>query len=229
MDAFSLGKYSVGPPYFNAVFVPLMALLMPFMAVAPISKWREDTMSKWLRQLVIHGLFLGCLAFWVPYRLGGAFNLWVSLSILLAGWVVLGVLRSFWKRIGLGFGGDLALARISPSFIGMSFAHIGFAFLVLGAVVVTQNKEERDLRMTVGSTEVVGGYQFELLRFQQNMGPNYLADQAVFKVYQSGRSIATLIPEKRRYFSSGQIMTEAAIDAGFWRDLYIALGEFTST
>jgi cytochrome c-type biogenesis protein CcmF len=95
----------------------------------------------------------------------------------------------------------------------------------MGAVVVTQLNEERDLLMEVGDVEFLGGYRFELTGLSRQAGPNYMADQAVFEVTQGDKIIATLVPEKRRYFASGQMMTEAAIDASIWRDLYIALGE----
>ena len=224
MDAFSLGKYSVGPPYFNAVFVPLMALVMPFMTVGPLSRWREDTADRWLHELLVPGLAVVLLAVTLGFLGREGFNLWIALAVLLAGWVTLGVLRDAWRRIGAG-GGSLRWRRLSPSFIGMATAHLGFAAVVLGAVVVTQLNEERDLRMAVGDTEGLGGYRFELIEIGQRPGPNYSADYAVFEVTEAGQPIARLTPEKRRYFASGQIMTEAAIDASVWRDLYIALGE----
>ncbi len=107
----------------------------------------------------------------------------------------------------------------------MTLAHVGFAAVVLGAVVVSQHTEERDLRMAVDEVAELGEYRFALKRLSQAPGPNYVADQAVFEVSHSGRVIATLIPEKRRYLASGQVMTEAAIEASLWRDLYVALGE----
>ena len=224
MDAFSLGKYSVGPPYFNAVFVPLMALVMPFMTVGPLSRWREDTADRWLHELLVPGLAVVLLAVTLGFLGREGFNLWIALAVLLGGWVALGVLRDAWRRTGAG-GGSLRWRRLSPSFIGMATAHLGFAAVVLGAVVVTQLNEERDLRMAVGDTEGLGGYRFELIEIGQRPGPNYSADYAVFEVTEAGQPIARLTPEKRRYFASGQIMTEAAIDASVWRDLYIALGE----
>ena len=224
MDAFSLGKYSVGPPYFNAVFVPLMALVMPFMTVGPLSRWREDTAGRWLYELLVPGLAVMLLAMTLGFYGREGFNLWIALAVLLGGWVALGVLRDAWRRIGAG-GGSLRWRRLSPSFIGMATAHLGFAAVVLGAVVVTQLNEERDLRMAVGDAEALGGYRFELIEIGQRPGPNYSADYAVFEVTEAGQPIARLTPEKRRYFASGQIMTEAAIDASVWRDLYIALGE----
>ena len=117
------------------------------------------------------------------------------------------------------------MAPVNAEFFGYGIGHLGFAAVVLGAVVVSQENEERDLRMAVGDTETLGAYRFELMSLGQQPGPNYLADQAVFEVRRDQELIAVLIPEKRRYFASGQIMTEAAIDASLWRDLYIALGE----
>lgn len=225
MDAFSLGKYSVGPPYFNAVFVPLMALVMPFMAVGPLSRWREDTTRRWLHELLVPGLGVLVVAIVLAFLGSDGFNLWIALAVLLAGWVALGVFKDLWRRIANGGDGGLKWHRLTPSFLGMALAHLGFAAVVLGAVVVSQENQERDLRMAVGDTETLGAYRFELMSLGQQPGPNYLADQAVFEVRRDQELIAVLVPEKRRYFASGQIMTEAAIDASLWRDLYIALGE----
>jgi len=225
MDAFSLGKYSVGPPYFNAVFVPLMALVMPFMAVGPFSRWREDTTRRWLHELLVPGLGVLVVAVVLAFLGSDEFNLWIAFAVLLAGWVALGVVKDLWRRIATGVDGGLTWRRLTPSFLGMTLAHLGFAAVVLGAVVVTQENEERDLRMAVGDVETLGAYRFELMSLGQQAGPNYLADQAVFEVRRDQELIAVLVPEKRRYFASGQIMTEAAIDARLWRDLYIALGE----
>ena len=117
------------------------------------------------------------------------------------------------------------MAPVNAEFFGMALAHLGFAAVVLGAVVVSQENQERDLRMAVGDTETLGAYRFELMSLGQQPGPTALAEQAVFEVRRDQELIAVLTPETRRYFASGQIMTEAAIDASFWRDLYIALGE----
>ena len=224
MDALSLGKYSVGPPYFNAVFVPLMALLMPFMALGPVSRWRKDSPRRWLHELLSPAIAVVVLAPLLSMMLF-KFNLWVALAVLLAGWVSLGVLRDLWHRLKVGNAATLQWHRLTPSFLGMTLAHIGFAAVVLGAVVVTQHSEERDLRMAEGDSAELGGYRFEMTRIRQEPGANYIADQAFFVVTEGDTVIATLTPEKRRYLASGQVMTEAAIDAGILRDLYIALGE----
>ncbi|MDG2460360.1 MAG: heme lyase CcmF/NrfE family subunit [Luminiphilus sp.] len=225
MDAFSLGKYSVGPPYFNAVFVPLMALVTPFMTVAPLSRWREDSAARWLHELVVPAIGVGVIAAASSFMGQQGFNIWIGLAVLLAGWVSLGVVKDFLRRVKGKGQGPFRWRALSPSFIGMSLAHLGFAAVVLGAVVVTQENQERDLRMAVGDSEELGGYRFELKRLGQLAGPNYVAEQAVFEVSRAGELLAVLVPEKRRYLASGQVMTEAAIDASLWRDLYIALGE----
>ena len=225
MDAFSLGKYSVGPPYFNAVFVPLMALVTPFMMVGPLSRWRDDSVRRWVNELLIPALGVAVIAVAAALMSADRFNIWIALSVLLAGWVTLGVLRDLIRRLLSGGQGKLRWRALSPSFLGMSLAHLGFAAVMLGAVVVTQQNQERDLRMAVGDVEELGGYRFELKRLGQLAGPNYIADQAVFEVSRAGELLTVLVPEKRRYLASGQIMTEAAIEASLWRDLYVALGE----
>ena len=224
MDALSLGKYSVGPPYFNAVFVPLMALLMPFMTFGPLARWRQDSPRRWLHELLVPAVAVAVLAPLLSTLLFD-FNLWVALAFLLSGWVAVGVLKEAWHRLTVGAPGSLQWRRLSPSFLGMALAHMGFAAVVLGAVVVSQHSEVQDLRMAPGESAELGGDRFEITRISQQPGPNYVADQAVFLVTRGEALIATLTPEKRRYSASNQVMTEAAIDAGLLRDLYIALGE----
>jgi cytochrome c-type biogenesis protein CcmF len=178
-----------------------------------------------LHELLVPGLGVSVAAIVLASLGSDGFNVWIALAVLLAGWVALGVVKDLWRRIATGVDGGLTWRRLTPSFLGMALAHLGFAAVVLGAVVVSQENEERDLRMAVGDIETLGAYRFELMSLGQQAGPNYLADQAVFEVRRDQELIAVLVPEKRRYFASGQIMTEAAIDARLWRDLYIALGE----
>lgn len=224
VDALGQGKYSVGPPYFNAVFVPLMALLAPFMGIGPISRWRDDSIYRWRSQLLMPALVaLGC-AISLPWLGGEGFNIWVSLAVLLASWVVLGLVQDFMqRRRGASLG--KSLRRQSASYWGMVMAHCGFAAVVVGVVVTTQYSIERDLRMAPGDSETLAGYRFEFVELLRLRGPNYTADGARFTIYSEGQVVAELIPEKRRYLASGSLMTEAAIDAASFRDLYIAMGE----
>jgi cytochrome c-type biogenesis protein CcmF len=107
----------------------------------------------------------------------------------------------------------------------MLLAHAGFAAAVLGATVVSQYSVETELRMEVGSRQTVAGYDFEFVSVARNDGPNYRADQATFAIWREGARITTLEPQKRQYLASRQVMTEAAIDAGVFRDLFVAMGD----
>ena len=225
MDALGQGKYSVGPPYFNAVFVPAMALLAPFMAVGPISRWKQDSSKRWLSELGVPAVVCILVAIAAPWVGVGEVNVWASLSVLLAAWLVLGLVRDLQVRMrGVG-SGSAVFARLTPSYLGMLMAHFGFALTLIGATFVTQFSAERDLRMEVGHAVTLNGYAFVLDELTIVEGPNYAADRGIFSVSVDGQLFTTLMPEKRRYVASGQIMTEAAIDAGVMRDLYIALGE----
>ena len=225
MDALGEGKYSVGPPYFNAVFVPAMALLAPFMAVGPISRWKADSATRWLGELLVPAIVCLAVAVIAPYLSVGEVNVWASLAVLLAGWLVIGLGRDLRQRMRGVTALGSTLARLSPSYIGMLSAHTGFALTIVGAVFVTQFSAERDLRLEAGDAVELNGYTFTLTELTVVEGPNYAADRGVFEVKYNGELLTTLLPEKRRYVASGQIMTEAAIDAGFTRDLYIAMGE----
>jgi cytochrome c-type biogenesis protein CcmF len=225
MDALGQGKYSVGPPYFNAVFVPAMALLAPFMAVGPISRWKQDSGKRWLTELGVPAVVCVLVALVAPYLGVGEVNLWASLSVLLAAWLVLGLVRDLQARMRGVSSGSAVVVRLTPSYLGMLMAHAGFALTIIGATFVTQFSAERDLRMEVGDSVTLNGYVFTLDELKVVEGPNYAADRGIFSVSVEGRLFTTLMPEKRRYVASGQIMTEAAIDAGVTRDLYIALGE----
>ncbi len=225
MDALGQGKYSVGPPYFNAVFVPAMALLAPFMAAGPISRWKQDSSKRWLTELGVPAVVCVFVALAAPYVGVGEVNVWASLSVLLAAWLVLGLARDLQTRMRGVTSGSAVFARLSPSYLGMLMAHFGFALTLIGATFVTQFSAERDLRMVVGDTVILNGYTFTLDELTVVEGPNYAADRGIFSVSIDGTLFTTLMPEKRRYVASGQIMTEAAIDAGVMRDLYIALGE----
>ncbi len=219
-DAMNLGKYSVGPPYFNAVFLPLMALLIPFMGIGPTSRWKRDTTQRWQQELLapaIAALVVGAV---FPFAYGGEFNVWVMLAVILGGWLALAMLRDMVIRVRNG-----RWRSIPASYWGMQLAHLGFAVTVIGVVLVSQYAIERDLKMAPGDREQIAGYDFFFNSLEPVRGPNYVADGANFTVTRDGRTVARLQAQKRRYLASGQVMTEAAIDAGVFRDIFIAMGE----
>ncbi len=225
MDALGLGKISVGPPYFNAVFVPVMAPALFLMGVGPLLRWKEASLPdvvtrlKWaLGVSVATGLLL-------PLTLKG-FNPWATLGLSLAVWIALTVLIGFRERLKNAQGGLMqGLASLPRSFWGMQLAHLGMALGVAGITLVANYQAERDVMMKVGDHTELAGYSFTFLGANQVPGPNYVAARGLVEVTRDGKKVATLRPEKRTYNASGMPMTEAAIDPNFFRDIYVSLGE----
>ena len=224
MDALGAGKVSVGPPYFNAVFVPLMALLAPFMGLGPVSRWKADQVSRWRTELLVPAVAALVCGLTLPL-LGAQYNLWVALAVLLASWLALGLARDLWYRVRAGRTLAGGLRRLTPSYWGMLVAHLGFAAAVVGVVATSQYQIEHDLKMRPGQVETLAGYSFRFEELARVQGPNFVAEEARFAISRDDILIARLAPQKRRYLASGQIMTEASIDPGLFRDLYVAMGE----
>ncbi|BCG25696.1 cytochrome c-type biogenesis protein CcmF [Pseudomonas tohonis] len=223
LDAISGAKLSVGPPYFNALFVPLMALLMVVMAVGVLVRWK-DTPIKWLLGMLgpvlIGSLVLGMLGAFIY----GDFH-WAVLAVFaLAAWVVLAGVRDLLDKTrhkGL-IKGARSLTR---SYWGMQLAHAGIAVCALGVVLSSQYSAERDLRLAPGESVELGGYRFVFEGAAHHEGPNFTSDKGTVRVLDGDREISVLHPEKRLYTVQQSMMTEAGIDAGLTRDLYVALGE----
>ncbi len=225
MDALGQGKYSVGPPYFNAVFVPLMAVLVPFMGLGPVARWKRDSTTRWRAELLVPSIAALLCGLTLPLIHDGEYNPWVALAAVLASWLVFGLLRDLVGKLRGASSLMRGLRRLTPSYWGMFIAHLGFAMSVVGVVVTSQFAVEHDLKMSPGQVDELAGYEFTFLELAQVRGPNYLAEEARFQVSRNGKVVARLAPQKRRYLASGSIMTEAAIDAGLMRDLYVAMGE----
>ncbi|WP_346840606.1 heme lyase CcmF/NrfE family subunit [Metapseudomonas otitidis] len=223
LDALSGAKLSVGPPYFNALFLPLMALLMVVIAVGVLVRWK-DTPVKWLvgmlGPVLVGSLVLGVLAAFVL----GDFH-WAVLAVgCLSAWVLLAGVRDLLDKTR--HKGLLKGARsLTRSYWGMQLAHAGIAVCALGVVLSSQYSAERDLRLSPGESVELGGYRFVFEGAAHHEGPNFTSDKGTVRVLDGDRQIAVLHPEKRLYTVQQSMMTEAGIDAGFTRDLYVALGE----
>ncbi len=216
IDALGLGKISVGPPYFNAVFVPVMAPVLLLMAVVPLARWKNAAFRDMLSRLWVPGAVSVAAAVAVPWLAGGWTPL-TAVGILLATWVAVSTATQVARRLKTG----------SPplSFWGMHLGHLGIAVFVVGVTMVGGFQEEKDVRMEPGDTATVGGHEFKFVGVRQVPGPNYTAARGEFQVSKDGKPGRTLFPEKRTYQSSTMPMTNAAIDAGFTRDVYVSLGE----
>ena len=223
LDALTGAKLSVGPPYFNAMFVPLMALLMAALAVGVISRWKDTPMRR-LIPMLAPVLVVSLLIALAVATMHGRSRWTVAGVCLLAAWVVLASLRDILDKIrhkGLRKG----LSTLGRSYWGMHLAHLGFAVCALGVILTSVGSLERDLRMTPGMEFKLDGYQFVFEGMSRRQGPNYVADRGNVRVIRDGREVAVLHPEKRIYLAQQAPTTEAGIQGGFTRDLFVALGE----
>jgi cytochrome c-type biogenesis protein CcmF len=225
LDALDLGKISVGPPYFDSVFVPLMAPAIFLMGVGPIARWKQAavpelaTRLRWAFCISLLGAAL------VPFAMGKWTPL-VSFGLLLAIWLFASAAVNLGERLK-HLPGPLRerLARQPWSYYGMLLAHVGVGVFIVGVTLVKGYEVEKDVRMEVGDTASVGGYTFRFDGASRVQGPNYIAERGALRVSRDGRELRTMYPEKRMYTVQQMPMTEAAIDTGFTRDLYISMGE----
>src|SRR6185369_13234376 len=216
LDALGLGKISVGAPYFNSVFVPLMAFMLFLMAAAPLARWKHAELGQMTRELWIAGVLAVIAVIAIPTLMGG-WTLLTAAGALLLVWVGTSMIVQTIKQLKSG---------MPPvSFWGMQLGHLGVAVFVIGVTMVGGYQDERDVRMEPGDTVSVGGHEFKLLGVTEVQGPNYTAQRGQFEVRLGGRLSSTLRPEKRAYMFSAMPMTIAAIDAGFTRDVYVSLAE----
>ncbi|HJU54969.1 MAG TPA: heme lyase CcmF/NrfE family subunit, partial [Pyrinomonadaceae bacterium] len=223
VDALGLGKLSVGPPYFNAVFVPIMAPVAFMIGVGPVARWKRASLPELAVRLRWAFLVSVATAVLLPFVIGG-WQVKVSLGLLLAAWIITTVFMNIWGR-ARGEGGFVKkLAAQSRSYYGMELAHLGVAVFIIGVTLVTGYEERKDVRMNVGDTATVGGYVFRFDGVRQVTGPNYVAARGEVSVTKNGAELRTMYPEKRNYVASGQAMTEADIATGLTRDLYVSLG-----
>ncbi len=226
MDALELGKLSVGPPYFETVFVPLMTPAIFLIGVGPLARWKQANLPELairLRWAFVVSLVTALL---MPFVMG-EWKPFVSFGLLLAFWVIASIIVSLIHRLQSSSRKGLfaKLAAQSRSYYGMHAAHLGIAVFVIGVTLVGGYETEKDVRMEVGDTVEVGGYTFHFNGAKKGPGPNYVADIGNMDVLRDGKKVGVMEPEKRVYNASGMAMTEAAIDTGIWRDLYVALGE----
>lgn len=224
IDALGLGKISVGPPYFNAVFIPLMAPIAIAVGIGMLLRWKRDSLGDLAAR--VKWLILACMSGGLAIPLLMPFYSWAAaLGLTLALWTVVMTALSFIDRMG-GKGFTLGrLAKIPAGFYGMTIAHLGIAVFVVGITLTSIYSVEKDLRMAPGETVDMSGYLFKFHQVKETQGPNYMAQQGSITVSHDGNEVAKLEPQKRVYRVQKMPMTEAAIDAGLFRDLFVAIGE----
>jgi cytochrome c-type biogenesis protein CcmF len=215
LDATGLGKISVGPPYFNQVFVPLAIVALLVMAIAPYCRWQSENFFRVLKRLRYTGVISLLLGIAAPLCMAGTWNSYVMLGTAVAVWVLLATAQDVFSR-GL---------KVHQRIYAMWIAHVGVAVCVLGVTFTSAYSVQRDVRMAIGESVLVGPYAFQLQGVHDVQGANYKGVGGEFHVTRGSNSIATLQAEKHVFDEQQTVMTEAAIDAGLFRDLYVALGE----
>ena len=226
LDALGLGKISVGPPYFDAVFVPLMAPALFLMGVGPMARWRQAGLIDLARRLRWALAVSAVSAVIAPFVLG-KWSPMIGLGLLLAVWVASSTVLNLVARLREHPTASWrARAAAQPtSYYGMLLAHFGVAVFVLGVTVVSGFQVERDLRMEPGDSTTLGGYTLRFDGVTEVPGPNYRAARGTLSITRDGQALDSLHPERRLYTVTRSPMTETAIDRGFTRDLYVSLGE----
>lgn len=229
-DALNLGKVSVGPPFFNAVFVPIMVPMLVVMAIGPMMAWKRGDLTGalarlWAAAAAAVAVFVGS---WL-YVGGALSDILAAFGFALAAWLFVGTKVELAERIKLfrvPFAESLRRARNLPrAAYGMTFAHIGIAFVIAGVTASSAYKGEAVQTQAIGESVAMAGYEFTLIDVQNAQGPNWSAVQGTFRVTRDGEEIAILEPEKRAYASPPMPTTEASIHTTGFSDLYAVIGD----
>ncbi len=220
VDALGIGKISVGPPYFNSVFIPLMAPLAVLLGIGPLLRWKKDSVGRiwpkiWL--LAVVSLVIGLL---FPLLVMDYYSAGAAFGMVLAFWVLGITLKSLFQQAR-----GRNIFTVSRSFWGMTLGHIGIAVFIVGITLTSVYSTEKDLQVNPGESYELAGFTFTFEGVKEITGKNYRASNGRLLVSKNGRQIAVMEPEKREYLVQKMPMTEAAIDAGLFRDLFVALGE----
>ncbi len=227
-EAMGWGKISVGFPWFNSMFVTFMPLMILLMGAGPLTRWKQQEPAPLLRRLRV--AFAVSVVAGVVMAMPFLSDSWsAGLAVALSSWLLLTLLAGLRQRLkskggAAGLWRDIA-ARGGRSYYGMWLAHLGIAFFIIGVTFVTQFDIEKDVRMSPGQSLDLGGYTFRFDGVKVEPGPNYRAQRGTIHVSRGDKDVAVLHPEKRVYRVQTKPMTEAGIDAGFLRDIYVSLGE----
>ncbi|GAM73413.1 cytochrome c heme lyase subunit ccmF [Vibrio ishigakensis] len=220
-----LGSVSIGAPFFNTLFTWLMVPFAFLLGIGPLLRWKRDKLGNFMKPLILSGIASVGFALLMVYLLSDHFTGLAFLGWLMAIWIITLHKYEVYQRATHRHSFFKGLGKIQKSHWAMMFAHMGLAITVIGIAMVQNYSIERDVRLAPGDNFEIQGYNFYFDQVRDNDGPNYDGYIADFDITKDGRKINTLHAEKRFYTTQRSMMTEAAIDAGVTRDLYIALGE----
>jgi len=225
LDALGAGKISVGPPYFDALFVPLTIPVALLLGVAALARWKQDSIERMGKKLLIPFIVSVVLGTALPFALLDDVKWGAVVASLLAIWITMTSAQGIVDRVAGKQNKMQALMNTPRGFYGMTFAHMGVAVFVVGITLTSLYSTEKDIRLVKGESYSIGEYEFIFDGVKSATGPNYKAAEGSFTTLHNGKVTGQLYSQKRLYNAGGMPMTEAGIDAGFWRDLYVSLGE----
>ena len=220
-----LGSISIGAPFFDQMFLIIMTPFALLLGIGPLVKWRRDQFSEIRTPVVVSVIVMAIAGFALPYFLHNKLTISVVLGTMMSIIIVLLSLYEMKQRATHRESFFKGITKLSRSHWGMILAHLGVAMTVWGIAFSQNFSVERDVRMAVGDTVQIADYDFKFTGVSDANGPNYMGGKAQIDISKDGKPEATLFAEKRFYTVSKMPMTEAAIDWGFTRDLYVALGE----
>ena len=216
---------SIGPPYFNAIFVPLMIILVVFLGFGPMTRWKR-TSTNYLKGQVVKVLLASLvIGVALPLVVLMEFSVAATVCVSLASWIVLTIAKDVSNKIVNKSSVLAALSSLPLSYLGMLLAHSGIAVMLIGVGLTTFFSSERSVLLGPNESVELGSYSFRFNGHEEVRGPNYIADRASISVMKDGLDLGNLFPERRIYLATGTPSTEMAIDAGFIRDLFVTLGE----
>jgi cytochrome c-type biogenesis protein CcmF len=218
LDALNMGKISVGPPYFNVVFlIPTIPLVL-LMAVGMHAAWKKGKLEDLKRPLVVMFLVALALGLIIPPVAYGAFHVSTVIGLTAGIWVILSALYEPWQRLR-------NKQSLSRSVIGMTIAHIGVGVFAIGVTVTQTYRIEKDIALRPGQSLELQGYTFNFMSTRPVSGPNYDAIEAEIRISRDGQPVTTLHPQKRTYRVQTMPMTESGIHVKWNRDLFVAMGD----
>lgn len=224
LDYLDMGKLSIGEPFFNTTFSPLAVAAGLLLGAGIFSRWKK-TDGGWLGRKLLWPLAVSLIASVAVIMTYGGFKPWAFAGVFTAIWVTVATLWDLWDKSSSRKGRLHGLKRQSRSYWGMVLGHLGVAMVMAGATVVSNYGIERDVRMVPGDSAMVGDYQIVFKDIGDRRGANFTAQYGSFDVFLDGKKVSELHPEKRNYPVGMSVMTEADIDAGLFRDIFVAIGE----
>lgn len=220
-EAFNMGQFSVGPPYFESVLAPLWLLLLLLVPFGIFARWKYDSVARMRKDLLIPLVPATILGMSMPL-FWQDFSLWLGLGFSAAWWLAFSSIYLVIDRMRRQ---QQVFWKLPLHFLGMNLGHLGLAVFVVGALAAKNYAEEYNRVIYPRQTIHIEGYDISFMHLEGKVGANYDSLIGHFDVMVDGKHIIRLRPEKRQYFSGGEPTTETAIHRGFLRDLYMSLGE----